>query len=304
MSNSSNSNNQEIDLLILLKSAINNIKLFIQRNILAVIILSIIGAALGYFISANFKKYESRIIIAPNFNSTEYLYNEIDFINSKIQDKDSVFLKGIGFDKTVSKIEIKPIISVYQFIQSNEKNFDLLKLFAEDGDINKVAEDDKTAKNYSNHQVTITTATPNFDRTKTNLLFKYLNRNEYYNDLKNISNKNLDQRIITNTSTVNQINQVLDKFSEENSHEKSSNLVYFNDNTQLNEIIITKNHLIKENEMIIQGKLTYDKTIKEIAQSLNIIQKSNSKLIIIILPIVLILFYFTFKQFFKKNTKK
>lgn len=300
--NNSTNNNQEIDLFNILFRMLIKLKEFVKNNFLPFIILSILGAALGFFISPKLDKYESRIIITPNFNSTDFLYNEIDYINSRILDKDTLFLKNIGFDKTISKIEIKPIISVYQFIQTNEKNFDLLKLFAEDGDINKVAEDEKTAKNYSNHQITITTKKPNFNKSTIDLLIGYLNRNTYYNGLKDISNKNLDDRIKTNNLTIDQINQILNKFSEEDSHEKSSNLVYFNDNTQLNEIITTKNYIIKENENIIQGKLTSDKVIKEIAQSLNIKQKSKSNLLIIILPIVFVFIYLITKNLFiKKN---
>jgi len=301
MTDSTKQDNQEIDLFKIIYSSLILIKEFIKKNFIPFMILSIIGASLGYFISPKLKKYESRIILTPNFNSTDFLYNEIDYINSRIQDKDTVFLKKIGFNHTISNIEIKPIISVYQFVQSNDKNFDLIKLFAEDGDINKVAEDEKTAKNYSNHQITITTKYPNLDTKQIELLFKYLNNNSYYNNLKDISAQNLDKRIQTNSFTIDQINDILNKFSEENSHEKSSNLVYFNDNTQLNEIISTKNAIIKENENIIQGRLTSDKTIKEISQSLNIKQKSKSNLFIIIFPIVFIFIYLTIKQLFLKK---
>lgn len=301
MTDSTNKDNQEIDLFKLIYVCLFKIKEFTKKNFIPFIILSLLGASLGYYISPKLKKYESRIILTPNFNSTDYLYNEIDYINSRIQDKDSVFLKKIGFDNTISNIEIKPIISVYQFVQSNEKNFDLIKLFAEDGDINKVAEDEKTAKNYSYHQIIITTKYPNLDTSKTDLLFKYLNKNTYYNKLKEVSAQNLEQRIQTNNLTIGQINEILNKFSEENPHEKSSNLVYFNDNTQLNEIIDTKSNIIKENEDIIKGRLSSDKTIKDISQSLNIKQKSKSNLLVIIFPILFIIIYLTIKQLFLKK---
>ena len=296
MNNSTSTNNQEIDLLKVLITSIKKLFTFLSKNLFTFILLTIIGVVIGYFVSPLFKKYESRIILSPNFDTTEYLYNEIDFVNSKIIEQDTVFLNSVGLDKKVTHISVEPIISVYQFVQKNEKNFDLIKLFAEDGDINKVAEDEKTAKNYSNHQIIISSKKANIDSKNIDKLFHYLNRSNYFNQLKDVTNKNLEDRILVNNTTIKQIDDILNKFSKESENQKSSNLVYFNDNTQLNEILSTKSSLVKENEIIIERRLAADKAIKKVAQSLNIQEKSKTKLLMLIIPVLLIITFYTTKS--------
>lgn len=302
--NSPNKTEHEIDLMKLIYKSIKNIVHFLKLNFIAILLLTIAGIFLAYLTTPLTNKYESRILLAPNFNTTDFLYNEIDFINSKIIDKDTVFLQKIGLNLPIQKISIKPINGIYQFVQESDKNFDLVKLFAEDGDINKVAEDEKTSKNYKVHQISILTKYPKLKEQNIETLFKYLNSNQYYNKLKDTINHDLNKRIETNNLTINQINTILDKFSQDLSNQKSQNLVYFNDNNQLNEIIALKNGIIKENESLNQNKLTTDVIIKQIANSLNIKKDSKIQLILfVIFPIALITIFFIIKHFLKKNEK-
>ena len=53
---------------------------------------------------------------------------------------------GIKNTKKFGKIEIKPIVDVYKFIENNQENFDLIKLLTEDGNIDKVVENKLTSK--------------------------------------------------------------------------------------------------------------------------------------------------------------
>lgn len=267
------------------------------------LLLSILGVLVGYYMSPLLKKYESRILLSPSFETVDYLYNEIDLINSKIKDRDTIYLKSIGFTSPVSKISIEPVTSVYEFVQENERNFDLIKLFAEDGDINKVAEDEKTSKNYKIHQITITTKDASLKDQNIDQLISTFNMNSHYNKIKDVSNENNAKRIITNNNTIAQINSVLDKFKSDISNNKSSNLVYFNDNNQLNEIIATKNILIKENEYLELQKINSENFIKKTSQFLNIQQESKSNILVLSFPLLFILIYFLFKQLltFKKQ---
>ena len=103
---------------------------------------------MGLFLDTTNKTYDHQIIVQPNFGSTDYLYSKIDLLNSKIKENDTVFLQKIGIldPSKLSKIEIKPIVDVYKFIATDEKNFDLLKLMAEDSDIKKILEEMLQAK--------------------------------------------------------------------------------------------------------------------------------------------------------------
>ena len=62
--------------------------------------------------------------------------------------------------KKIIDIEVTPINGIYSYINSsdeNNKNFELVKLMAEDGDIQKIIHDKVTSKNYPQHSIKIVT---------------------------------------------------------------------------------------------------------------------------------------------------
>ena len=149
-----NSDNQEIDLSEISKKiggffeGISNTIfkwiLFIKKHIIVVGILFILGAVLGVYLDKTVKMYDNQLIVSPNFGTVDYLYNKVNLINSKINENDTVFLKnvvGIKEPKKIGEITVEPITDVYQFINYNDKNFEFIKLLAEDGDIKKLVND-------------------------------------------------------------------------------------------------------------------------------------------------------------------
>src|SRR5690554_1660503 len=101
---------------------------FFKKYLLIIIGIIILGIILGYFIDKNSKSvYENRLIVIPNFESVEYLYDKIDEVNFKIQSGDSLYLKSIFGDNytSVRKIEIEPIIDIYNFTTESRENIDV-----------------------------------------------------------------------------------------------------------------------------------------------------------------------------------
>ena len=133
-----------------------------------IIQLTLVGAGLGLYLDTATEQFSNEMVVIPNFESTDYLYTKIDLIQSKIKERDTVFLKSIGISspKNVVQIEIEPIIDIYSFINKSRpitdnaqssQNFELVKLLSEDGDIKKVVTDKITSKNYANHKISIKT---------------------------------------------------------------------------------------------------------------------------------------------------
>ena len=136
----------------------NNIRFFINHKwILSVLLIG--GFATGVFIETVKTSYNHYIVVEPNFGSTDYLYAKVDEINAKIKEQDTVYLKSMGISnpKDVFKIEVKPVIDVYRFVNRNEQNFELLKLMSDDSDIKKIIEDTPTSKNYTYHLIKLST---------------------------------------------------------------------------------------------------------------------------------------------------
>lgn len=269
---------------------------FFVKNRITLIILFIVGFGIGVFMDITYKTFEHEIIVSPNFESADYLYSKIDLIKSKIKDNDTIFLKnsvGIPFPKELKTIEIKPITDVYQFVTNKPDNFELLKLMAEDGDLKKIVEENITSKNYNFHTISFITSELINQEKFVKPLLTYLNNSEYYNNLKKESVNNLKIKIAQNDTIISQINSVLNGFSSTtNSNQKSNNLVYYNENTQLNDIIKTKENLIAEQGLNKIKLIHSDKIIKDSSIILN---KKNSKSVNGKLKLVLpILFIFLF----------
>ncbi|MCL6274272.1 hypothetical protein M3P19_09640 [Muricauda sp. 2012CJ35-5] len=67
--------------------------LFIQRYFLVLAIAVIVGGAVGYFLDKTLPpKYISRMVVEPNFNSVQQLYNNIEFYNDLAKAQDSTTL--------------------------------------------------------------------------------------------------------------------------------------------------------------------------------------------------------------------
>ncbi|MCP2026413.1 hypothetical protein L1276_001557 [Flavobacterium sp. HSC-32F16] len=282
---------------------------FFVRNWILVLIIVGFGFGFGWYLDVKEKSYDNEIIVTPNFGSVDYLYSKVNLLQAKIISGDTVFLKdvvGISHPKAIKKIEIKPISDAFKFVEDKDQNFELIKLMAEDGDINKVLVDNVTSKNYTFHTIKFVTNEINDEKAFTAPLMKYFNSSEYFNSIQKIGFKNLEQQIAQNDSIVAQIDNILNSFSSTvKNTSKNDKLIYYNENTQLNDIIKTKQYLVNE-----QGKnklklVSFDKTIKEINSTLNI-KKTNSlngklKLVFPVLFLFIFLFIYLFKEFYKRQ---
>jgi hypothetical protein len=268
---------------------------FILKHKFILIILFLIGAAGGYFLQKNSKTYENKVILIPNFGSVNYVYNKIDLINSKIIENDEDFLKSIGLKdpKHLLGIEIEPINDVYQFVSSSQTNFELLRLMAEDVSMAKVLNDPTTSKNYPYHLVTFKTKGRTSENLSVNPIIDYLNNSQYYTAIQKQYLINLEDKIAANNAVINDINGILKNFSDKSTENvKSGNLVYYNENTQLNDVIKSRNDFIAEQGALRLNRINFTKVVRENSIILN--RKDISivdSYLFIILPIFLMIIY-------------
>jgi hypothetical protein len=258
------------------------------------------------------KVYDNEIIVSSNFGSIDYLYAKVELISSKINDGDTIFLKevvGIKQPKKLKKIEIVPITDVYKFINNSDKNFEFVKLLAEDGDIKKIVNENLTSKNYPYHLISYTTDKETSNEKTVQPLLKYLNNSDYYSVIQKEYLNNVRIKMVENDSIISQINGLLNAFSSNtNSSQKSDKLVYYNENSQLNEVIKTKEILINEQGINRISLVNFDKIVKESSVTLNIknTKAANGKMKFI-LPLFFILLYVIaglFRSFYKSQMAK
>ncbi len=317
-----NTDNQEIDLSQLSKKIGDFFEgiatkifrgiLFFKRNIKIIGMLFVLGVGLGIYLDSTTKVYDNQIIVSPNFNSTDYLYAKIDLISSKINENDTVFLKeivGIKEPKKLKKISIAPITDVYKFINNSAQNFELVKLLAEDGDIKKIVNENLTSKNYPFHIISYTTDKLTSTEKTVQPLLDFLNKSDYYAIIQKENMNNIKIKMVENDSIISQINGFLNSFSNTlNGSQKSDKLVYYNENTQLNDIIKTKDALIAEQGIHRIELVNFDKIVKESSVTTNI--KNNSatngkmKLFLPLFFIFLFVLFGIFRSFYRKQMAK
>jgi hypothetical protein len=315
-----NSVDQEIDLSMISNkigkllenlntSIFRGIQFFIKNKIILGILL-LLGFGLGIYLDDTNKTYDNQIVVQPNFGSTDYLYSKIDLLQSKIREKDTAFLASIGIKEPskLSKIEIEPIVDVYKFVNDNEKNFELLKLMSEDNDLKKIIEEKATSKNYKQHLISFTTKRATSNSKTIIPLINFLNNSEFYKKIQKEEVNNVQTKIKANDIIISQIDGFLNGFTNSDTNLKSEKLVYYNENSPLNDIIKTKDKLISEQGFLRITLVGFDTIIKETSSTLN---KENKETVNgkqkFILPIVLIfLFIFIrmFIRFYKNQASK
>jgi hypothetical protein len=326
--NSQNNDNQEIDLSDISKKigglydavlrSIFNMILFFKRKALILGLLFIIGAGLGFFLDSN-KNYNSQIIVAPS-GGVDYLYSKINLIKSRLSEKDEKFFKSIGITNSdkIQNIKIEPIVDLYNFVNNNTaiasnaqntQNFEVIKLLAESNDINKVIEDELTSKNYPYHSLLISSNGRIESDDIIKPLLKYLNTDDYMNQISKINKENILIKMKKNEEEIVQIDSLISVISKNiSNNNKSNNLIYNNENSEINAMFELKNKLISEIASQKIQLVKIDTFIKDISITPNVINNKGTngkmKLILPILFISLFVLISLFLAFYKNQSTK
>lgn len=284
---------------------------FFVKNIIAVVVLAVIGVVLGYFLEKVSPRFEQKIIVEPNFKSTDYLYSKINFLDNKITLNDTLFLKTIGIQNPsgIVSITIEPIVDVYNLINKDGKNLELLELMAQNGDIKSIVKETTTSKNYALHTIIIKTATVVADRNCIEPLLKYLNSSAYYEAYKRINLQNIQNSIKSKEATITQIDGILNQFSGPyGNHANSEKLIYYNEDLNLDGIIKTKDSLSAQIATLKIQQYNTNTIIKEKGIVLNLKDtKTIKRKLVFILPLLFIgafVFFSFFISFYKKQSLK
>lgn len=314
---STTSQEQEIDLSQIGKSIskvfqniINkffDLLFFIQKKIIIVAALFILGVGLGIYLDKE-PNYTNDIVVIPNFGSNEYLYEKVNLISLKLKEKDKAFFKAMGISniKDFNSIEIQPINGIYNFINSETQktNFELVKLMAEDGDIEKIIQDNVTSKNYYLHNINIKTTVAYQKKDLIEPILNYLQQTDYFGKLQKVYQTNLVEKVAANKLLITQIDQIVSNITQN----KTGGEVTISQKSSVSELIQKKDELTHENQRLAIHNLEYDKVIKDQNISLNQMNtKGVNNKMKIILPFLFVLIYllgYWFSKAYKKQKQR
>jgi hypothetical protein len=323
MSNKNEQNNiqEEIDLFSLkefITNAINksimNSFLFFKKNVYKLSLLVIIGALLGGVADYLFKSYVAEVVVNSNFTSNDFLYSRVNQLNTHFIQNPSLKLPISNF-KRFTRIEVKPVIDVYAFVNNNSslaannaqnsQNFEMLKLMSEKGDINNIIKEEVTSKNYYFQRINIYSK-EKVEEKDIKSVIKYLNNDSYFDKVLNLNIKNIKDRIVKNDSTISQINKLIKSYSTSIANGNAS-VMFKNDNSEVNSLITQKNELIYKIE---QDKLSLISKNKIIKENTIVYNKINDKGIAnklkFLFPVLFIFLFFVidYLKYLNKKSQK
>ena len=174
------------------------ILIFIQKNILIIAAALIIGGIGGYVLDTIFpKKYISKMVVEPNFNSVQQLYNNIAFYNDLAKAQDSV---ALATALNITEHEAASIKEIFSDSYSDENQ--KIKLFDEfirelDTTTVKTIDFENYLQNFNSldarfHQISVISTDNRVAKKMQPAIINSISVNDYFKLQKKINDENLD----------------------------------------------------------------------------------------------------------------
>jgi len=208
-----------------------SILIFLKQRVIKIVIAATVGLIAGIFLEVQTPtRYGSELLLEPNFKSARQLYNNVNFYNDLVKQKDTVGLQKVfNIDKesaaSLVKFEIEPlrldvdkINSYNDFILSidtvsirNYKYEDFQMAF--------------TDYDYKVHKVTVIAEKNNVFEKLDDVIISSVVDNKYFNRLKVITNESLnrtDSLYLQNLTQIDSLRKVYMKVMMEEAKKQSS----------------------------------------------------------------------------------
>ena len=262
----------EIDLISLLnsiKKGFRNLLIsfyhftqFLLRNWIVILVLLIIGIALGYWkdSTAEIGK-ESSLILKVNLDDASYLYDVVEKLNRKIADRDSVFLKKHGlYDgrALIKGVELTPIIDLDNIARSYRPSDNRnLGLFFDNVQEN-TEKFNEEVKYKSRKQKAYIHLSHDASHQSIENFIAYLNSNKLLKKLHENYVKGLEDRIKKKEEMIVQIDRVIASMSN---RESTSSEINFNSQSSAADLFTNKNAFSSDIYKAKEDLLTADNNI-------------------------------------------
>jgi len=191
-----------------------SILIFLKDNIVKIGIAAFIGFAIGVFLQVkSADKYESQMLVQPNFKSANQLYNNISYYNDLVKQKDTANIqKTFKIDKetaaSLKKFTIEPFINENDIINSYND-------FILDVDTTTVKsynfEDFKASfslLDYKIHKINVVSEKNDVFNKLDEVILSSVIKNKYFNRVKELNNENLNRTDSLLRSNLGQIDSL------------------------------------------------------------------------------------------------
>ncbi|MBW8198966.1 hypothetical protein [Flagellimonas abyssi] len=192
--------------------------LYLKKSALILIGLVVLGVAIGFglkFITT--EKVQVDVIVRPNLESKDYLYDVISEIESNIKDKNPTFLNRLDITEADLKgFEISIAAVKKEEAENNERQLEYLEVLQKFQNTDLIADvirEELLKKTELNHRITFTYKNPNGEEIARKLL-DYINSNGYFTELLSVQKENSRKRIEKSEVLISQIDTIIQSYSK------------------------------------------------------------------------------------------
>lgn len=285
---------------------------YLKRNIFILIGLVLVGFAIGYGLNSIVsKRLKTEVIVKPQLESKNYLYDVIDEIQSNISAKDSTFFKSIGIENIdFSGLEISVSRVVEEGASESDMQYlELLQSFENTDAIADIVRAELQNKSSFNHRITFFYKNLESGTTFAESVMEYINSNEYFEEVVSISRENAQNRIDQNQVLLKQVDEIIlnytNNLASKNNNVSSERIILDNqEQVNIADLFEYKNLLIRDIETKKMELVEQTKPISVINfGNPQEVQKSFFGKNLVLIPILLIGLFFVFSIFKYLNKK-
>lgn len=191
--------------------------LYLKKNIIILTALIFVGAVVGFILNKVVsKKYKTEVIVDPQLDSKNYLYDVIYEIEANIKAKDTAFFENAGIlvpDFNGLEVTINRLNSGSN-TESDEQYLELLKSFEDTDAIADIVRAELQNKNSYNHRITFYYKNKEQGRKFAESVLRYINTNDYFKNLISVYMENSLSRIEENKQVLKQLDEIILNYSK------------------------------------------------------------------------------------------
>jgi hypothetical protein len=309
--NNNQNNSDEIDLGQLFRMIGNGFNslfrgflkvfLYLKKNAIILLALVLVGGGIGYSLGKVIsKKLKTEVIVKPQMDSKNYLYDVIDEIQGNLKAKDTVFFKSIGADD-ISFEGLQVSISRVKSEGGDEGDsqyLELLQSFENTEAISDIVRAELQNKSSYNHRITFLYKDAVLGENFAEKIMNYINANDYFQGLITIYRTNATSRIEENNQLLKQVDEIISNYAKkmgaDNAPVGNERIVLDNkESVNITGLFDLKNTLIRD----IESKKIELEDRTEVIKVINFgksqpVQKSFFTKGIVIIPIGLVGLFF------------
>jgi hypothetical protein len=176
-----------------------SILIFLKENFVLIGSGALVGLVAGFILELNSTDtFESSMLVAPNFKSAQQLYNNVNYYNDLVKQKDTARIQNtFNLDKesatSLKKFSIKPIIYENDIINAyNDFVLEVDSTTVSSYTFNafKAA---FTGLDYKVHEIRVISEKNDVFSKLSDAILSSVVKNKYFNRVKKLSNENLDR---------------------------------------------------------------------------------------------------------------